>query len=280
MNQAVVHRVLRFDRFALDLTRGCLRVGERDIELRPKTFEVLRYLAENAGRLVAKQELFEAIWPNVIVSDDSIAQCIRELRNKLGDGNHSLIKTVSRRGYLLDATVSAEATQRLPQGLAVMPPEAPQPQLGSQPRVGTLPAHKLGASAIAVALLSAAWWVSPLPDWDAAKLAVQPKLEKLQTGDQFDGIWRVEFSNNELCARKSSTGLWIIRQGVLKSGGTGTTVGTVSSTGALRATWPALVDPALTNVGSAKLLGGRGEGTWDGQWACGGALTLTRLSGL
>ena len=59
----VVHRVLRFDRFALDLARGCLRVGDQDIDLRPKAFEVLRYLAENAGRLVSKQELFEAVWP-------------------------------------------------------------------------------------------------------------------------------------------------------------------------------------------------------------------------
>ena len=100
-------RVLCFDRFALDLTRGCLRVGEQEIALRPKAFEVLRYLAENAGRLVAKKELYEAVWPNVIVSDDSIAQCIRELRSKLGDGDHSLIRTVSRRGYLLDATMVA-----------------------------------------------------------------------------------------------------------------------------------------------------------------------------
>jgi len=56
----IVHRILRFDRFALDLARGCLRAGDREIDLRPKTFEVLRYLMANAGRLVSKQELFEA----------------------------------------------------------------------------------------------------------------------------------------------------------------------------------------------------------------------------
>ena len=60
MNQ-VGHRILLFDRFALDLTRGSLRAGEHDIELRPKAFEVLRYLAENAGRLIAKQELYQAV---------------------------------------------------------------------------------------------------------------------------------------------------------------------------------------------------------------------------
>ncbi len=115
-------RVLYFDKFSLDLARGCLRAGDQDIELRPKAFEVLKYLATNAGRLVAKQELYDAVWPNVIVSDDSIAQCIRELRGKLADDDHNLIKTVSRRGYLLDATVTTSAPQQTsgPQQMPVM----------------------------------------------------------------------------------------------------------------------------------------------------------------
>jgi sulfatase modifying factor 1 len=111
MLDVAASRVLYFDKFSLDLGRGCLRMGDQDLELRPKTFEVLKFLAMNAGRLVAKQELYDAVWPNVIVSDDSIAQCIRELRGKLGDTDHSLIKTMSRRGYLLDTTVTTEGPQ-------------------------------------------------------------------------------------------------------------------------------------------------------------------------
>ena len=97
---------LCFEEFALDLTRGCLRSGDRDIDLRPKAFAVLHHLAKNAGRLVPKQELYQAVWPGVVVSDDSLVQCIRELRDKLGDEGHRLIKTVHRRGYLLDVAVS------------------------------------------------------------------------------------------------------------------------------------------------------------------------------
>jgi DNA-binding response OmpR family regulator len=52
----IVHEVLRFDRFVLDFARGCLRAGDQEIDLRSKTFEVLCYLAENAGRLVLKRE--------------------------------------------------------------------------------------------------------------------------------------------------------------------------------------------------------------------------------
>ena len=49
----VVPRVLQFDRFVLDLARGCLRLDDRELELRPKAFKVLCHLAERAGHLVA-----------------------------------------------------------------------------------------------------------------------------------------------------------------------------------------------------------------------------------
>jgi DNA-binding response OmpR family regulator len=57
---------LCFEGFTLDLGRGCLRHEDREIELRPKSFTVLRYLVENAGRLVSKDELIRAAWPNVM----------------------------------------------------------------------------------------------------------------------------------------------------------------------------------------------------------------------
>ena len=52
---------LCFEELALDLTRGCLRSGDRDIDLRPEAFAVLHHLAKNAGRLVPKQELYQAV---------------------------------------------------------------------------------------------------------------------------------------------------------------------------------------------------------------------------
>lgn len=110
----IAYRALQFDHFSLDLARGCLRAGDQDIYLRPKTFDVLRYLVENAGRLVSRQELHDAVWPKVAVSDDSLVQCIRELRKKLGDDGHRLIKTVPRRGYRFDSTVTAFTSQTPP----------------------------------------------------------------------------------------------------------------------------------------------------------------------
>lgn len=96
-------RAINFDRFVLDLDRGCLLVEGSEIALRPKTFEVLRYLVGKPGRLIAKDELLDAIWPRVTVTEDSLVQCIAELRRALGDGGRNLIRTVPRRGYRFEA---------------------------------------------------------------------------------------------------------------------------------------------------------------------------------
>jgi formylglycine-generating enzyme required for sulfatase activity len=165
----IVHQVLRFDRFALDLARGCLRAGDQEIDLRPKAFEVLCYLAESAGRLVSKQELFEAVWPNVSVCDDSLVQCVRELRQKLGDDDHRLIKTVSRRGYLLDAAVSAPAPRSWSAPVVPLPetPQKPAAEPDMWQRVlPTSAAHKLrilGAAAAGLVCVALMFLLGRLP---------------------------------------------------------------------------------------------------------------------
>src|SRR3972149_11108267 len=90
---------LRFDRYLLDLDRGCLLLDGNEIALRPKTYAVLHYLIENVGRLVWKDELFAAVWPNLVVTDDALVQSIGELRRALGDDGSRLISTIPRRGY-------------------------------------------------------------------------------------------------------------------------------------------------------------------------------------
>jgi adenylate cyclase len=104
---------LRFDRYLLDLDRGCLLLDGNEVVLRPKTFAVLQYLVENSGRLVSKDELFAAVWPNLAVTDDALVQSVGELRRALGDDGPRLIKTVPRRGYRFDSAVSVLAPANL-----------------------------------------------------------------------------------------------------------------------------------------------------------------------
>ena len=96
----------QFNGYVLDVVRGCLRTADREIELRPKSFEVLRCLVENAGRLVTKDELFKVVWPNVVVSDEALTQCISEVREAIGDRSQTMIKTMPRRGYRFTAPIS------------------------------------------------------------------------------------------------------------------------------------------------------------------------------
>jgi TolB-like protein/DNA-binding winged helix-turn-helix (wHTH) protein len=86
----------------LDLWREELRdAGGTRIELRNRSFSVLRHLATNAGRLVTKDELLTANWPGVAVTEDSLTQCISEIRRALGASRRDLIRTVPRRGYMI-----------------------------------------------------------------------------------------------------------------------------------------------------------------------------------
>ncbi len=81
----------------------------RPCTLRPQSFAVLRHLVENRGRLVTKDELMQAVWPDVAVTDDSLVQCIGEIRRALGEDGKALLETVPRRGYRLAQPVPGPA---------------------------------------------------------------------------------------------------------------------------------------------------------------------------
>ena len=106
--RAVSPKRLCFDHYTLDLQSCALMRGNDEVQLRPKSFDVLRYLAEHAGRLVSKDELIHAVWPDLFVTEDSVVQCIGDIRAALRDDAHRIIKTVPRRGYLFTAELSDE----------------------------------------------------------------------------------------------------------------------------------------------------------------------------
>src|SRR5262249_33418069 len=99
---------LIFSSLTLDLERLCLFGSAGQIRLRPKSFEVLRYLAERAGQTVTKDELIAAVWPDVTVTEESLTRCISDIRLAIGDHEQRIIKTLPKRGYLLEGPVSRE----------------------------------------------------------------------------------------------------------------------------------------------------------------------------
>ena len=98
----------RFADFTLDRERASLSRAGSEIRLRPKVYDALNYLVQNRGRLVPKEELIQALWPDAFVTDDSLVQCMVELRRALDDRAQEILKTVPRRGYVFSAAATAQ----------------------------------------------------------------------------------------------------------------------------------------------------------------------------
>lgn len=103
----------RFDEFQLDPIRGVV-LGSDGVELhlRPKAFALMRYLLDNPGRLLGREELLDALWPDVVVTDDSLTQCMSDLRHAFGPRAPKVLRTIPKRGYMLAAEVRRDAVPR------------------------------------------------------------------------------------------------------------------------------------------------------------------------
>lgn len=143
---------LGFDRYVLDADAGCLRLEGSEILLRPKTFAVLCHLVERPQKLVSKEELFSAVWPNVAITDDVLVQSIGELRRALGDDGSRLIRTVPRRGYRFEAPVFALPSDVEEAGASssAQPPIPPDEPVGSLPRAEARPRTWHAVAAVGV----------------------------------------------------------------------------------------------------------------------------------
>ncbi|MDM0014987.1 winged helix-turn-helix domain-containing protein [Variovorax sp. J22P168] len=96
---------MRFADFEFDFERDQLRRAGVPIPLSPKPGALLRYFLANPQRLISKAELMSSLWSGVVVTDDSLVQCVGELRSRLGDQGPKLITTAPRRGYTFEAEV-------------------------------------------------------------------------------------------------------------------------------------------------------------------------------
>jgi DNA-binding winged helix-turn-helix (wHTH) protein len=77
---------------------------------------------QNPARLHGRAELLETLWPNVVVPDDSLTQCVSDLRHAFGERASRVLKTLPRRGYVLTAEVQGEALRgRSPQRWSQLP---------------------------------------------------------------------------------------------------------------------------------------------------------------
>ena len=160
----VVPRAVHFAGFEFDLARSELKGADgTPIALRPKAELLLRHFLSDPGRLFAREELMDVLWPAAVVTDDSLVQCVGELRAALDDRSQALIRTIPRRGYRFEAAV----VPARPKLLAPVPPEvADGPQPAPTDGLSVSPPQRPGRgvlAGLAAAVIAAAvvWALKP-----------------------------------------------------------------------------------------------------------------------
>ena len=108
--------IYRFDEFELAPSRRTFSRNGAQISISPKAFEILVYLATNAGRVVTKEEIFKAVWPTSFVEEGNLTQQISTLRKALGDRSACIV-TIPGRGYQFAVRVEdASSADGSPEG--------------------------------------------------------------------------------------------------------------------------------------------------------------------
>jgi TolB-like protein/Tfp pilus assembly protein PilF len=116
-----VQKSLKVGSWIVDPSFNSMSFEGRTVRLEPKVMGVLQCLAQHPGETLSKEQLFQAVWPNIIVTEDALKRCIAELRRAFDDDarNPHIIETIAKRGYRLIASVSA-----LTAATAPAPPES------------------------------------------------------------------------------------------------------------------------------------------------------------
>lgn len=115
----------QFHPFLLDTVQHLLLKEGRPVALTPKTYDTLLLLVQNSGRMLSKEELMKALWPDSFVEESNLTQQVSMIRRALGDsaGDPRFIVTVPGRGYRFSAQVKSWEDEKERFGLTVSGPQ-------------------------------------------------------------------------------------------------------------------------------------------------------------
>ena len=170
-------KVLRFDKFGLDLARCAIFKGDEQLALRRQSFDVLRHLAEHSGEVVPRDALMKAVWAVAPARpEDSLFQCIKDIRRALGDEARWIVRSVPGLGYQFMAEVTAVEEKRPPfsERETASPPQA-APPTAAQSYSHTEPRqwHRaLIVTGLLIVILGAGGWLA----WRGTRPEPPPEL--------------------------------------------------------------------------------------------------------
>jgi TolB-like protein/DNA-binding winged helix-turn-helix (wHTH) protein len=137
------------------------------VNLRSQSAEVLSVLAARPGEIVSKDALMQAVWPDTFVTDDSLTQCIADIRRAVGDDAHVIVETVPKRGYRLNADPLDAADPNAAAGTE-------RAKTRFSRRSFILAALVLVAAAIGAYYGAEIWRAAPVPSGDMPRIAILP----------------------------------------------------------------------------------------------------------
>ena len=124
-----MQKAVRVGSWLVDPSLNNMSCEGKTVRLEPKVMGVLLCLAEHPGETLSKEQLFQAVWPNTVVTEDVLKRCIAELRRGFNDDARKpgIIETISKRGYRLIApvvvptAVTPAAESAVSDSIAVLP---------------------------------------------------------------------------------------------------------------------------------------------------------------
>jgi DNA-binding winged helix-turn-helix (wHTH) protein/tetratricopeptide (TPR) repeat protein len=175
--------VLRFEGFTLDRSGPVpsLKCGGTDIPLRPQALKVLAYLADRPGHAVSNNELIENCWEEGKRKDtrvNSVAQCIKEIRDALGETKRPIVRTVPRQGYVFVAPFSAMGPALADDSPTAVPQAPAEREAAARPvsawpsSAATLLGTRLRLAAVSTVTIAAVAWLV----WSWAARPAEPTM--------------------------------------------------------------------------------------------------------
>jgi DNA-binding winged helix-turn-helix (wHTH) protein/tetratricopeptide (TPR) repeat protein len=183
-NNDISNEVYLFDDFVLHVAGRELSRGDEEIELQPRVFDLLVYLLQHHDRAVDKDELQDAVWPGMVVTETALTRAVMKARKAVGDdaGTQNVIKTLHGHGYRFVAEVTVERgshaeSDHAPSASSTSshPPEPAEHAGPARSKRSTWLVISAGIAAAVLIALSAAYYLNaPLVQPGEIRLAVLP----------------------------------------------------------------------------------------------------------
>jgi predicted ATPase/DNA-binding winged helix-turn-helix (wHTH) protein len=184
-------RLISFGSFRLSPRQRLLLEGDRPVRLGSRALDILAVLAENAGRVVPKEELIARVWPKVFVEESNLKIQVSALRRALGDGQggNRYIVTVPGRGYEFVVPVGLSA-----EPAAIPAPAVPQPGTHNLPLAATRMIGREEAVATLVSRLSRERLLTIVGPGGIGKTTVALAVAERMISNYEDGVWLVDLA--------------------------------------------------------------------------------------